>query len=53
VHEHCIFKNGIHLGECGISPGWALAAEHGRNRFLLTGRCACPARRLAARRCDV
>ena len=37
LHEHCLFKNGIHLGEI-----WYLAAlarwlrEHGRNRFLLT-----------------
>src|SRR5712692_1257537 len=37
LHEHCIFKNGIHLGEL-----WYLTAlarwlrEHGRNRFLLT-----------------
>ena len=37
LHEHCIFKNGIHLGEL-----WYLTAlarwlrEQGRNRFLLT-----------------
>jgi len=37
LHEHCLFKNGIHLGEL-----WYLTAlarwlrEHRRNRFLLT-----------------
>jgi len=37
LHEHCLFKNGIHLGEL-----WYLSAlarwlrAHGRNRFLLT-----------------
>ena len=37
LHEHCLFKLGIHLGEL-----WHLTAlaawlrEHGRNRFLLT-----------------
>jgi kynurenine formamidase len=37
LHEHCLFKNGIHLGEL-----WYLTAlarwlrEHGRSRFLLT-----------------
>ena len=37
LHEHCLFKLGIHLGEF-----WHLAdlcewlKEHGRNRFLLT-----------------
>jgi kynurenine formamidase len=37
LHEHCLFKNGIHLGEI-----WYLTAlarwlrEHRRNRFLLT-----------------
>lgn len=37
LHEHCLFKNGIHLGEL-----WYLTAlarwlrAHGRSRFLLT-----------------
>ena len=37
LHEHCLFKNGIHLGEI-----WYLTAlarwlrEHRRSRFLLT-----------------
>jgi hypothetical protein len=37
LHEHCIFKNGIHLGEI-----WYLTElsrwlrEHQRSRFLLT-----------------
>ena len=37
LHEHCLFKLGIHLGEL-----WYLSAladwlqAHGRNRFLLT-----------------
>jgi hypothetical protein len=37
LHEHCLFKNGIHLGEM-----WFLSAlarwlrEHSRSRFLLT-----------------
>jgi kynurenine formamidase len=37
LHEHCLFKNGIHLGEMWHFTelaGWLRA--HGRNRFLLT-----------------
>jgi kynurenine formamidase len=37
IHEHCIFKNGIHLGEMfwlGELARWL--REHERNRFLLT-----------------
>jgi kynurenine formamidase len=37
LHEHCLFKNGIHLGELWYLTelaGWLRA--HGRNRFLLT-----------------
>ena len=37
LHEHCLFKNGIHLGELWwLTPlaGWLRA--HHRNRFLLT-----------------
>jgi hypothetical protein len=37
LHEHCLFKNGIHLGELWYFTklaGWL--REHGRNRFLLT-----------------
>jgi hypothetical protein len=37
IHEHCIFKNGIHLGEMfwlGELARWL--REHQRNRFLLT-----------------
>jgi kynurenine formamidase len=37
LHEHCIFKNGIHLGEMWYLTelaGWLRA--HKRNRFLLT-----------------
>jgi hypothetical protein len=37
LHEHCIFKNGIHLGEMWYLTelaGWL--REHGRSRFLLT-----------------
>lgn len=37
LHEHCLFKNGIHLGELWwLTPlaGWLRA--HGRHRFLLT-----------------
>lgn len=37
LHEHCLFKNGIHLGELWYLTelaGWLRG--HGRNRFLLT-----------------
>jgi len=37
LHEHCLFKQGIHLGEMFYLTelaGWLRA--HGRNRFLLT-----------------
>ncbi|MCG6951516.1 MAG: cyclase family protein [Betaproteobacteria bacterium] len=37
LHEHCLFKNGIHLGEMWYFrelAGWLRA--HKRNRFLLT-----------------
>lgn len=37
LHEHCLFKNGIHLGELwylGELARWL--REHKRNRFLLT-----------------
>jgi hypothetical protein len=37
IHEHCLFKNGIHLGELWYLTelaGWLRA--HGRSRFLLT-----------------
>ena len=37
LHEHCLFKLGIHLGEIWYLSelaGWLRA--HGRNRFLLT-----------------
>ena len=37
LHEHCLFKNGIHLGELwnlGELARWL--REHGRYRFLLT-----------------
>jgi hypothetical protein len=37
LHEHCLFKNGIHLGELWYLTelaGWLRA--HGRHRFLLT-----------------
>jgi len=37
LHEHCLFKNGIHLGELWYLTelaGWLRA--RGRNRFLLT-----------------
>lgn len=37
LHEHCIFKNGIHLGELWhLGPLARWLREHGRNRFLLT-----------------
>jgi len=37
LHEHCLFKHGIHLGEMwnlGELARWLRA--HGRSRFLLT-----------------
>jgi Putative cyclase len=37
LHEHCLFKLGVHLGELwylGELAAWL--REHGRNRFLLT-----------------
>jgi kynurenine formamidase len=37
LHEHCLFKNGIHLGELWYLTELARwLREHGRNRFLLT-----------------
>ena len=37
LHEHCLFKNGIHLGELWyFTPLAAWLRGHGRNRFLLT-----------------
>jgi kynurenine formamidase len=37
LHEHCIFKNGIHLGEMWYLTKLASwLREHARNRFLLT-----------------
>jgi kynurenine formamidase len=37
LHEHCLFKNGIHLGEMFYLTELARwLREHGRNRFLLT-----------------
>ena len=37
LHEHCLFKNGIHLGEMWYFTGLARwLREHKRNRFLLT-----------------
>jgi len=37
LHEHCIFKNGIHLGELWYFTELARwLREHKRNRFLLT-----------------
>jgi hypothetical protein len=37
LHEHCIFKNGIHLGELWYLTELARwLRERGRNRFLLT-----------------
>jgi hypothetical protein len=37
LHEHCLFKNGIHLGEMWyLSELARWLREHGRNRFLLT-----------------
>ena len=37
LHEHCLFKLGVHLGEfwyLSELAGWL--REHGRSRFLLT-----------------
>lgn len=37
LHEHCLFKNGIHLGELWyLSELAAWLRAHGRSRFLLT-----------------
>jgi kynurenine formamidase len=37
LHEHCLFKNGIHLGELWYLTELAgYLRAHGRNRFLLT-----------------
>lgn len=37
LHEHCLFKNGIHLGELWyLSELARWLREHGRSRFLLT-----------------
>jgi kynurenine formamidase len=37
LHEHCLFKNGIHLGELWwLTPLARWLREHGRTRFLLT-----------------
>lgn len=37
LHEHCLFKNGIHLGELWLLTPLALwLREHRRSRFLLT-----------------
>ncbi|MCC6210043.1 MAG: cyclase family protein [Burkholderiales bacterium] len=37
LHQHCLFKNGIHLGELWyLSKLAAWLREHKRNRFLLT-----------------
>ncbi len=37
LHEHCLFKNGIHLGEIWFLTELARwLREHKRNRFLLT-----------------
>jgi hypothetical protein len=37
IHEHCLFKNGIHLGEIWYLTELARwLREHQRNRFLLT-----------------
>ncbi|MDX1377067.1 MAG: cyclase family protein, partial [Burkholderiales bacterium] len=37
LHEHCLFKNGIHLGEMWyLSELAAWLRAHGRSRFLLT-----------------
>jgi len=37
LHEHCLFKNGIHLGEIWhLGPLAKWLGDRGRNRFLLT-----------------
>jgi kynurenine formamidase len=37
LHQHCLFKNGIHLGELWyLTPLADWLRERGRNRFLLT-----------------
>lgn len=37
LHEHCLFKNGIHLGELWhLTPLARWLRQHGRSRFLLT-----------------
>jgi len=37
LHEHCLFKLGVHLGELWhLTPLAAWLRAHGRNRFLLT-----------------
>jgi len=37
LHEHCLFKNGIHLGELWyFTPLAAWLRERKRSRFLLT-----------------
>lgn len=37
LHEHCLFKNGIHLGELWwLTPLAQWLRAHGRSRFLLT-----------------
>ncbi|MGH1331058.1 MAG: cyclase family protein [Paracoccaceae bacterium] len=37
LHEHCLFKNGIHLGELWhLTPLANWLRENGRSRFLLT-----------------
>jgi kynurenine formamidase len=37
LHEHCLFKLGVHLGEMFyLTPLAKWLREHGRNRFLLT-----------------
>lgn len=37
LHEHCLFKLGVHLGELWqLSELAGYLREHGRNRFLLT-----------------
>lgn len=37
LHEHCLFKLGIHLGEMWhLTPLASWLAEHGRSRFQLT-----------------
>ena len=46
LHEHCLFKNGIHLGEMFYFTELARwLREHKRNRFLLHRAAAAPAGR--------